>query len=146
MDQPDGWTLSPTDQPLIAAKSRTNRLSFAVLLLFFRAHGRFPRAPEEIEPDAVANVERQLGNGLAPAKFPDVSGRTGERHRAEIRTLLGFREATVADGEALTEWLRDHVVADSRDIDQLTNALEHHCRTLRIEPPGAERMATRRRG
>jgi TnpA family transposase len=140
VDQPDGWTLSPTDQPLIAAKSRTNRLSFAVLLLFFRAHGRFPRAPEEIEPDAVANVERQLGNGRAPAKFPDVSGRTGERHRAEIRTLLGFREATVADGEALTEWLRDHVVADSRDIDQLTNALEHHCRTLRIEPPGSDRI------
>ncbi len=81
MDQPDGWTLTPTDQPLIAAKSRTNRLSFAVLLLFFRAHGRFPRAPEEIEPDAIVNVERQLGNGLAPAKFPDVTGRSGARSR-----------------------------------------------------------------
>jgi len=133
MDQPDGWTLTPTDQPLIAAKSRTNRSSFAMLLLFFRAHGRFPRAPGEIEPDAIANVERQLGNGLAPARFPNVSGRAGERHRAEIRTLLGFREATVADGEALTQWLLAHVVADSRDIDQLANALEHHCRTLRTD-------------
>lgn len=140
MDQPDGWTLTPADRPLIAAKSRANRLSFAVLLLFFRVHGRFPRAPEEIEPDAIANAERQLGNGLAPGKFPKISGRTGERHRAEIRTLLGFREATVADGKALTEWLRDHVVADSRDIDQLTNALEHHCRTLRMEPPGPDRI------
>ena len=140
MDQPDEWTLTPADQLLIAAKSRTNRLSFAVLLLFFRAHGRFPRGPEEVEPDAVVNVERQLGNGPAPAKFADVSGRTGERHRAEIRTLLGFREATVADGGALTDWLRDHVVADSRDVDQLTNELEHHCRTLKIEPPGSDRI------
>ena len=117
MDQPDGWTLTPTDQLLIAAKSRANRLSFAVLLLFFRAHGRFPRAAEEIEPDTVVNVQRQLGNGLAPAKFPDVSGRTGERHRAEIRTLLGFREATVADSEALAAWLREQAGADRRDSD-----------------------------
>ena len=32
-------------------------------------------------------------------------GRTIEYHRAQIRKLLGFREATVEDGEALTAWL-----------------------------------------
>jgi hypothetical protein len=40
---------------------------------------------------------------------------TLKRHRAEIRALSGARETTVADGEALTDWLRDHAVADSRD-------------------------------
>ena len=114
VEAPDGWTLTPADEPLIAAKSRANRLPFAVLLLFFRAHGRLPRTQDEITPDAVADVARQLGIGLAPTKSPAVSGRTVERHRAEIRTLLGFREMTVADAEVLTEWLRDHVVADSR--------------------------------
>jgi hypothetical protein len=36
------WTLTPADRALIAAKSRANWLSFAVLLLFFRERGRFP--------------------------------------------------------------------------------------------------------
>lgn len=140
VEAPDGWTLTPADAPLIASKSQANRLSFAVLLLFFRAHGRFPRAQDEIEPDTVADVARQLGIGLAPAKSPAVSGRTVERHRAEIRTLLGFREVTVADGEVLMEWLRDHAVADNRDTLHLAGAVEQRCRDLAIEPPAPDRI------
>jgi Domain of unknown function (DUF4158) len=45
--------------------------------------------------------------------------RTAERHRAEIRAVLGFREATVADAEALEVWLeqateRGHPAAESQ--------------------------------
>ncbi len=140
VEAPQEWTLTPADEPLIAAKSRTNRLSFAVLLLFFRAYGRFPRAPEELAPDTVADVARQLGIGWAPAQPLTVSGRTVERHRAEIRTLLGFREGTVADGEALTEWLCDHAVRESRDLDRLTGELEQRCRDLKIELPATDRI------
>src|SRR5271169_5006305 len=140
VEAPDGWTPTPADERLIAAKSRANRLSFAVLLLFFRAHGRFPRAPEEIEPSAVAEVARQLGSQPVSVEALLVSDRTLERHRAEIRAVLGFREATVADGEALTEWLRDHAVADSRDMVELASALERRCRVLKIEPPAADRI------
>jgi TnpA family transposase len=140
VESPDGWRLTPADQLRIAAKNRANQLSFALLLLFFRAHGRFPRTQEEIEPDTVAYVSRLLGIEPTPATSPAVSGRTVERHRAEIRALLGFREATVADGEALTDWLRDHAVADSRDLAVLTITLEERCRTLTIEPPGADRI------
>jgi Domain of unknown function (DUF4158) len=61
VEAPDGWKLTPADEPLIAAKSRANRLPFAMLLLFFRAHGRFPRAQQEIDPDTVADVARQIG-------------------------------------------------------------------------------------
>ena len=70
----------------------------------------------------------------------DLGDHNLKRHRAEIRALLGFREATVADGEALTEWLSNHAVADSRDTAELTSALERRCRVLKIEPPGAERI------
>jgi hypothetical protein len=136
----DGWTPTPADERLIAVKSRANRLSFAVLLLFFRARGRFPRAPEEIDPSAVAEVARQLGIQPVSVEALLVSDRTLERHRAEIRAVLGFCEATVADGEALTEWLRDHAVADSRDMVELASALERRCRVLKIEPPGADRI------
>ncbi|WP_223934129.1 DUF4158 domain-containing protein, partial [Aeromonas caviae] len=34
------------------------------------------------------------------------------RLRGEIRVRFGFREATVADAEMLTEWLRDHVAGE----------------------------------
>jgi hypothetical protein len=71
---------------------------------------------------------------------PGRSDRTAERYRAEISELLGFREATVADAEGLTEWLRDHAVADTRDICQLTALLKDCCRALRIQPPAPDRV------
>ena len=65
-DIPEGWTLTPADLTLVMAKGRANRLGFAVLLLFYRAHGRFPAAPTEIEPQAVDQVARQIGMGATP--------------------------------------------------------------------------------
>src|SRR5882672_4900140 len=126
VEAPKAWTVTPADELLIAAKSRANRFSFALLLLFFRAHGRFPRTQDEIEPATVADVARQLDIGLTSAQTLAGSGRTVERHRADIRTLFGFREASVADGEALTEWLRDHAVAETRD----TALLRRHASAL----------------
>ena len=38
------WRLTPADHALVGAKSRANRLGFAVMLLFFRERGRFPQA------------------------------------------------------------------------------------------------------
>src|SRR6266436_4604952 len=133
VEAPKAWTLTPADAPLIAAKSRANRLSFALLLLFFRTHGRFPRTQDEIEPATVADVARQLDIGLTSAQTLAGSGRTVERHRADIRTLFGCREASVADGETLTAWLRDHAVAETRDTALLAGALEQRCRDLAIE-------------
>jgi hypothetical protein len=49
VEAPHGWTLPPAAHGLIGVKSRANRLSFAMLLLFFRVHGRFPYAQEEID-------------------------------------------------------------------------------------------------
>jgi len=140
VEAPKAWTVTPADELLIAAKSRANRLSFALLLLFFRAHGRFPRTQDEIEPAIVADVARHLDIGLTSAQTLAGSGRTVERHRADIRTLCGFREASVADGETLTEWLRDHAVAETRDTALLASALEQRCRDLAIEPPAPERI------
>src|SRR5260370_3776815 len=140
VEAPKVWTVTPADELLIAAKSRANRVSFALLLLFFRAHGRCPRTQDEIEPAIVADVARQLDIGLTSAQRLAGSGRTVERHRADIRTLFGFREASVADGEALTAWLRDHAVAETRDPALLASALEQRCRDLAIEPPAPERI------
>lgn len=137
------WELSPADRLLVEAKRWGSRLRFAVLLLFYRARGRFPRAAAEVDKDAVAVLARTLGVPApddGAALLPDAADRTLERQRAEIRALLGFREATVADAEDLGAWLRDTIVARTRDIGAITAEAEARCRALRIEPPAPERL------
>jgi TnpA family transposase len=135
--------LTPADYALIGAKSRANRLGFAVMLLFFRERGRFPRGPDEVDAGTVADLARRLD---VPEPDPDAlfpfgaAERTLERQRAEIRALFAFREATIADAEALGIWLRDYAVAETRDIGRLAAALEERCRAIAIEPPTADRI------
>jgi TnpA family transposase len=136
------WELTPADRLIVEAKRWGSRLRFAVLLLFYRARGRFPRAAE-VDRHAAAELARALGvpapDGAA-ALLPASDDRTLKRQRAEISTLLGFREATVADAEALGTWLRDHAVARTRDLGELTAEAEARCRALRIEPPTPDRI------
>ncbi|NPD69682.1 DUF4158 domain-containing protein (plasmid) [Lichenicola cladoniae] len=98
------WDLVPADRLLVEAKRWTNWLRFAVMLLFFRARGRFPRVAAELDGAAVAELARTLGvpePSIAEPLLPDAADRTAERQRAEIRALFGFREASAADAEAL---------------------------------------------
>ena len=134
------WTLTPADQKLVLAKSQANRLGFAVLLLFYRAHGRFPEAATDIEPGALEEVARQLGRASAPPDSFDTAARTWKRHRAQIRALFGFREATVADAATLEEWLRDQAAVVGAVPEHLATRLETRCRELSIEPPSVDRV------
>lgn len=52
------WDLTPADRLLVEAKRWGNRLRFAVMLLFFRARGRFPRSADEVGDGAVADLAR----------------------------------------------------------------------------------------
>lgn len=102
----DQWVLAPAERELVMTKNRANRLGFAILLTFFRDRGRFPRDETEVEVQGIAALAKQLD---APAPLDGeafLTGRTAERLRGEIRVRFGFREATVADAEMLTEWLR----------------------------------------
>jgi hypothetical protein len=60
------WHLTPADHDLVAAKSRANRLRFAVMLLFFRDRGRFPRAADEIGAATITALASTLGVSLPP--------------------------------------------------------------------------------
>ena len=139
-DIPECWTLTPADQTLVMAKSRANRLGFAVLLLFYRAHGRFPNAPTEIEPQAIDRVARQIGMEAAPHDGHDLAARTWKRHRAEIRALFGYGEATIADAKAIEDWLGDQTAVVGAVPDYLVARLEARCRELVTEPPAADRV------
>jgi hypothetical protein len=132
--------LTPSDRALILTKHHANRLSFAVHLAFFREQGRFPRWPTEIEPALVNEIVTEL-RFASPADLRfTLSGRSIERHRAEIRELLGFREATVADSEALTERLQHQTAAINANAEQLTQQLVGRCRELFLEPPAPDRI------
>ncbi len=58
--------LSRADLDLVRTKRRdANRLGFAVLLLHFRSHCRFPRTDAELQPGLVGDVAAQLGIATA---------------------------------------------------------------------------------
>ena len=114
-------------------------MDFALLLLFYRAHGRFPNEPEEIEPGAVGRVGQQLGMADVSHDRLNTAARTWKRHRAEIRALFGYREATVADAEMLSEWLRDQAAVVGGVPGHVAALLDARCRELLIEPPSADR-------
>jgi len=132
--------LTANDCALILTKHHANRLSFAVLLAFFRERGRFPRRPAEIERALVNEIIADLRLASPADLRSTLSGRSIERHRAEIRELLGFREATVADSEALTEWVQHQTAATGANAEQLTQQLEGRCRALFFEPPAPDRV------
>ncbi len=132
------YTLSPEEIAALPDRSPQGRLGFALLLKYLAAEGRFPSSPNEIPRPAVRYVASQIN--VAPEYLRDYAwqGRTIERHRAQIRKILGFREATVADGEELGKWLREHL--NRHDETHPENAAHEWLRKLRIEPPTSERM------
>jgi hypothetical protein len=137
----DPWILAPGDHALVMSKRGRTRLGFAILLAFFRDRGRFPRHESEVDPQGIATLSQQL-NVRAPVDGQAfLVGRTAERMRSEIRVRFGFREATVADATALSEWLRDHAAAEAGgEIEAMVERLEARCRELAIEPPTVERV------
>jgi hypothetical protein len=135
----DPWRLTEADHALVAAKPMRTRLEFAMLLLSFRAHGRFPRTSAEGAPVQLARVARQLGLVPRTSGRGAIPARTLKRYRAEIRALFGTRQAAVRDADDLVGWLRDHAVVDTRDIGDLAGRLEGRCRALGLEPPSAGR-------
>ena len=137
----DHWHLTPDEQRLVEAKRRASQLGFAVLLVFFRERGRFPRDTAEVDAQAIHALSEQLDLPLPADEPAFLSDRTAERLRAEIRSRFGFREATVADADDLTSWLCDQVIGTlGSEIAPLIERLEGRCRVLSLEPPTFERM------
>jgi len=134
------WSLLPTEREFLGNKTGATRLGFAVLLKFFQAGGRFPRHAQEVPERAVEYVARQVGVLAAEWLQYEWQGRSIEYHRAQIRSFLGFREASVEDGEALAAWLSEHVLNQDRQMDRLKATLMERCRSLHIEPPTQDRI------
>ena len=134
------WTLAPSELVLLMNKSGPGRVGFAALLKFFQAEGRFPSSESDVPTEAVEYLVRQTK--VAPSSWAeyDWQGRTIKYHRAEIRSLFGFREATAEDCETVMDWLREHVLAQERHPERILEAALQRFRDLKIEPPTAGRL------
>jgi len=137
----EAWLLTPAEHDLVMTKNVANRLGFALLLLFYKANVRFPRNAGEIDPQSVSAIADQLGIEEASANSVyNTAERTWKRHRAELRALFGFREATVSDGELLEWWLRDQLPTVGAIPDRLVEILQTRCRELFVEMPAMDRV------
>jgi hypothetical protein len=134
------WTLLDADWVLVANKTGATRLGFAVMLKFFELDGRFPRHGGEVPLAALEYVATQVKVPAGAFGEYEWSGRTVEYHRAQVRTALGFREATVGDEDKLVVWLSEEVCAVELGADRLRQALVARCRAERIEPPTPGRL------
>jgi Domain of unknown function (DUF4158) len=85
----------------------------------------------------VAYVAEQVK--IYPALFAKYqwSGRASERHRAQVRTALGFRECAEADQQELAGWLSREVCPTELRREALRDAVLAHCRSEKVwlEPP-----------
>jgi Domain of unknown function (DUF4158)/Tn3 transposase DDE domain len=134
------WHLLPQERQLVLSKRGALRLSFAVLLKFFQHEGRFPQDPQEVPAAGVVDPAEQLALDAGDWPGSAWDSRAFKYHRAEIRKLLGFREFTTADGEALGQWLQAEVLPETRAIESLRSRAVQHLREQRLEPPTPERL------
>src|SRR6266849_8401702 len=135
------FTISAKELDLIGdSKTDHNLLGAACLLKYFQQEGRFPAQKQDIPPIVIVHLSQQLG--VIPEKIIpyDWEGRTIKAHRAAIRTFLGVHEATLADEEAVVEWLCKKVLTEQRQEEALIASVYTHCKEGRIEPPTPDRV------
>ena len=137
----DVWTLHSSELEMInQARTDKNRLGLALLLKWFQYESRFPTRPQDVPPHVLRFLARQLAISPDILKQYTWQGRTIARHRVLVRTYLGFREATVEDGDNLTQWLVEFVLSQERREDALQEALYNRCREQQMEPPAPLRI------
>ncbi|MET9913962.1 DUF4158 domain-containing protein [Streptomyces sp. NPDC006476] len=79
------WTLVEGDWDLVANKSGSTRLGFALMLKFFESEGRFPDLLEEVPQSAVEYVAGPVKVPAADFAKYDLTSRSAKNHRKQIR-------------------------------------------------------------
>ena len=119
--EPSGWVVSLADRTIIASKRRPNRLSFAVLLLFSRTYGRFPRHGSEIGVEVMVKYTTALRLGTAET---EAILRRFTRNNVQHPTYKALSELGRAVKTVfLARYL--HSLALRREIQEGLNVIEH---------------------
>jgi TnpA family transposase len=134
------WTLTHDEFELLRNRTDRRRFGLALLLKFFQVEGRFPSSSKQVPPAALDYLADQLGLSRDGFAEYDLGGRSGERDRAQIRSLVGFRRVTLEDAEELVGWLRREILPADHKVEHLQEAVLDWCRRNRIEPPTPSRI------
>ena len=103
--------------------------------------GYFPAQRADVPVVVLTHLAKHLGLSATLSIQYDWKGRTAARHRATIRSLLGFRESTLEDQAALKTWLQNHLQRTHDTHWEHVRAEAYgRCQTLKIEPPTPDRM------
>jgi NAD(P)-dependent dehydrogenase (short-subunit alcohol dehydrogenase family) len=121
------WMLQPQEQKLLLGKTDSNRLAFILLLKFFQHEGCFPHQRQEIPKVVQDFVAQSLGVSGDILQDYDWLGRTAKRYRSQIRSYLGFREATAEDSIHLRQWLVEEILSQEQEEDGLTTTSPSYC-------------------
>jgi TnpA family transposase len=134
------FTLLSDEMALLETKVGANLLGFAVWLKFFQQEARFPRSRQEIPKAVVSYLAAQLD--LSPRLLQDHSyqGRSGTRHRFDIREFFGFKESDLQDAEAVKDWLCQQVLVYDRQESHLQAIVYQRFRELKLEPPSPKQV------
>ncbi len=134
------WTLHVEELALLGNKTGATRLGFAVLLKFFQKEARFPAYKNEVPGVVITYLATQARVPAEAYLQYDWQGRSIKEHRAQIREALGFREATVADGEEVKAWLVEHALPQEHQEERLRELVYQRYRDLKIEAPAPNRI------
>ena len=134
------FTLLPEEVNFLGINAPHNHLGKALLLKYFQHEGRFPERKSELPSPIIEYVAQQLGVTPEVLQTYRWGGRTIKEHRRQIRELLGFHPATLADQRALRNWLMAEELPHEHRPVYLTQLAYQHLQELHIEPPTQRRM------
>lgn len=89
---------------------------------------------------AVEFIARQLDSTVSDWKTFPWDGASIKRHRMEIRTWCGYREANRRDLDDFKVWLVEVTLDKIDREDKLQEVLLQRCRQLKIEPPTLDQL------
>lgn len=131
----ENFTLLPTELSFLGNNAPHNQLGKALLLKFFQREGRFPEKIADLTEAVIAHVSGQLQVSAEILNQYAWGGRRSKQHRRDIRDLLGFRSATLADQRGLRVWLEEEVLPHEHRPDYLEPLVYQRLRHAHLEPP-----------
>jgi hypothetical protein len=129
------WSLGFEELGRIEGKSESLRLGFAAQIKFYQIVGRFPHSAQQIPRPARDYLCDQLGRPVAELFDYDWTGRNGQRHRAEILSILGVQVFEASDLDALEVWLEATVCPSGASLEAAIEAICRWCQEHKVEPP-----------
>jgi TnpA family transposase len=139
----DNWTLGDEEINLINAISKNdyNRFGCGLLLKYFQVEGKFPNRKQDIPKVVIEHVAEQMHVQSSILQQYELQGRAAKRHRVEIRRFFGIRKGTVADANAVLNWLEaQSQLLEEHNFDRLKEILYERYKELKIEPPQPGRV------